>query len=561
MQFLHRDNHLKLVHWHRYLIGGVLMAWIGTILCLSSVPPVSRDALTHHLRVPQLYIDHGGMIELPAIEFSYYPMNLDLLYLLPMLWGNDIVPKYIHFAFALLTTALLLAYLNEKIGTGYAWFGAFFFLSLPIIVKLSTTVYVDLGLVFFFTAAIMQLFRWMEARYSVFHLIMAGVFCGLALGTKYNSLIGFVLLAGAIPFLMSGSACSKYTADNHEKGIIAFSPITAVLLFCGVALFVYSPWMIRNLLWTGNPLYPLFDSLFNPSSAVGGGGLSPFAVRHLVYKEHISQIIMVPLRIFFNGQDNNPQLFDGRLSPFLLLLPLSSLLTLRSDPPHLKREKWFLLYFSAFTILIVFFKQDMRIRYIVPAIPPLVILSAMGLHHLGEASTRWLGGHAHKSLWATAVVGCGVILFNLPYLVAQWRHVDPLSYLQGDLSRDAYVEKYRPEYALYRYANSQLGDEIKILGLFLGNRGYYSKREIVFDISGFKTTVESADVSAAIQESLRAQGVTHLMIDERLFIQWAQTNLSANAQIRLAAFLKNDTQSLLRTDKGFALLAVRPSAL
>jgi hypothetical protein len=542
------------------LMGAILLAWAGIIICLSSVPPVSRDALTHHLYVPRLFIDHGGMVELPSIVFSYYPMNLDLLYLIALWFGNDIIPKYIHFAFALLTAGMLFSYLRRRLGFAYAFFGVCFFLSLPLTVKLSVSVYVDLGLVFFSTAAILQLLNWMEERYPTWRLVAAGVFYGLALGTKYNGLIGFILLAGAIPFLLKGAAFRKPASVEPEVSHGVTSPIAAVLIFCGVALVVFSPWMIRNMNLTGNPLYPLFNSLFNPQPVAKSGGLTPFLVRRLVYKETFWQIILVPLRIFFSGQDDNPQLFDGRLSPFLLLLPLVSLFALRGDSPRMRRQKLFLLYFSALTILIVFFKNDMRVRYIAPAVPPLVILSAMGLHHLSTLCGRRIGPHRRIAGWATGVAACGVLLFNLPYLNALWADIAPLSYLQGEVSREAYIEKHRPEYALYRYANSHLGDEVKVLGLFLGNRGYYSKRQIVFDIPGFKDNLETADTASGVREKLHHEGVTHLMINERLFSHWAQNNLSPEAQMRLAAFLKNETQSIIRTDMDFWLLAVKPDA-
>ena len=132
-----------------FLLAGILALLIVSIIILSWVPPVSRDALTHHLAVPKLYLKHGGVYEIPSIKFSYYPMNLDLLYLVPLYFGNDIIPKYIHFMFALLTGWLIYSYLRKKLDTGWALLGALFFLSLPIIVKLSITVYVDLGLVFF----------------------------------------------------------------------------------------------------------------------------------------------------------------------------------------------------------------------------------------------------------------------------------------------------------------------------------------------------------------------------------------------------------------------------
>ncbi|MBU2623293.1 MAG: hypothetical protein KKD92_13335, partial [Proteobacteria bacterium] len=81
------------------ILAGVAAVLAVSVIILSSVPPVSRDALTHHLAVPKLYLNHGGMYEIPSVIFSYYPMNLDLLYLIPLYFGNDIVPKYIHFLF------------------------------------------------------------------------------------------------------------------------------------------------------------------------------------------------------------------------------------------------------------------------------------------------------------------------------------------------------------------------------------------------------------------------------------------------------------------------------
>jgi uncharacterized protein with PQ loop repeat len=129
-------------------------------------------------------------------------MNLDLLYLIPLYFGNDIVPKYVHFIFALLTAWLIYGYLRQRLEKPF-WglLGAFMFLSLPVIVKLSVTVYVDLGLIFFSTASLLYLLKWVADGYPARHLILAGVFCGLALGTKYNALIGLLLLASLVPIL------------------------------------------------------------------------------------------------------------------------------------------------------------------------------------------------------------------------------------------------------------------------------------------------------------------------------------------------------------------------
>ena len=91
----------------------------------------------------------------------------------------------------------------------------------------------------------------------------------------------------------------------------------------------------------------------------------------------------MPIRFFYEGKDDNPQFFDGKLTPFLLLLPALAFLF---RPPDIRqrREQKFLLSFALLYFFFTFFQEAMRIRYIVPIVPPLVILSMYGLHGLLE---------------------------------------------------------------------------------------------------------------------------------------------------------------------------------
>ncbi len=91
---------------------------------------------------------------------------------------------------------------------------------------------------------------------------------------------------------------------------------------------------------------------------------------------------MIPVRIFFEGQDNLPQYFDGKLNPFLFFLPFFAFLSFKKNTPMIKAEKKILLAFAVLYLLFAFFKTDMRIRYIAPIIPPLVILAMYGLHQI-----------------------------------------------------------------------------------------------------------------------------------------------------------------------------------
>ncbi|MDP3282831.1 MAG: glycosyltransferase family 39 protein, partial [Desulfobacterales bacterium] len=415
---------------------------------------------------------------------SYYPMNLELLYLIPLYFGNDIVPKYIHFVFALLTAFLVYGYLIKRTDRNFALFGALFFLSLPVIVKLSTTVYVDLGLIFFSTASLIFLFKWIEYGFRLKHLFFSALFCGLALGTKYNALIVFFLLSMFVMFAYSRISRNE---GNQPGSIRKSSTVSLKALFFGVlyifiVLLVFSPWMTRNYIWTKNPVYPLYQGFFNrinagpypvaqdrgdhsivqPKKDNIGKEWSHFAIRRIIYNESFMQTILVPVRIFFEGEDGNPKYFDGKLSPFLFMLPFFAFFRIKQDNSVIRLEKEILLLFSILFILFAFVKTDMRIRYIAPVIPPLVILSVMGLHNIFSLlSARFpvlSGSRISLCFFFFLAV---IISVNGIYVLQQFRLVNPMGYLRGDIGRDDYIEKFRPEYAAIKYANGNLPADAK----------------------------------------------------------------------------------------------------
>ena len=522
---------------------GLMGLLIVSILILASVPPVSKDALVHHLAVAKLYLRHGGMYEIPFMPFSYYPMNLDLLYLIPLSLGNAIVPKYIHFAFAALTAYLIFSYLKRRTSKNYALLGVIFFLSIPIIVKLSITVYVDLGLIFFSMASLLLLLKWIEDGFRLKLLVASALFCGLAAGTKYNGLITVFLFTLFVPFVYS-----RYSLGT-KPGF--FSAIGYGMLFVSVALLVFAPWMIRNYLWTGNPIFPLYEHLFNPQNtiATNTGGL--FGYRSLIYHETWWEMALLPIRVFFEGQDGNPQYFDGKLNPFLILLPFCAFFRMKKDDPLIRNEKKILLAFACLFVATAFFTSSMRIRYISPIIPPLVLLSVFGVRkmvgvisELREQRSRYAG------LIALLLVVSFSLSLNTHYIFAQYRYVDPFSYLSGTLSKDEYIDKYRLEYPVIRYMNRDLGSNDRILFLFVGNRGYYCDREYVFDTvfnrSLLRQLVKRSRKPEEILRGLRGNGITHMLIRYDIFDRWVkdEDHFTIRDQELLARFFKGHVELL-----------------
>ena len=559
------------------VLKGLLIGWlillIASIVILASVPPVSRDALTHHLAIPKLYLKHGHIYKIPHAKWSYYPMNLDLLYIIPLYFGNDIIPKYIHFAFALLTGWLIFRYLKRRSEMAYAILGVLFFLSIPVIVKLSITVYVDLGLIFFSFAALIFLLKWVENDFKWKNLAASALCCGIALGTKYNALICFFLLTLFLVFIYLRLSAS--TPARQAKAI-AYGAF-----FMLVAVMVFSPWAIRNFKWTNNPLYPLYDSWFNPTKSESydmtestvlpnsnqndddeinpsKGKWTHFAVRKIIFKEQWWEIALIPIRIFFQGRDDDPKYFDGKLNPLLFFLPFFAFIGIRSNSRLFQIEKKAMLVFAAAFILYAFVQRDMRIRYIGPAIPPLVILSILGIQNIaGMIKARFNGSSNRVYLGIISVLALFFLVLNFHYILGQYRWVQPFKYLSGEWSRDQYIENFRPEYAAIKFANHHLPPGAKILGVFLGNRSYYSDREMRFDYDHFiRHTFKQEHSDEKILARFKNNGINYFLIRFDAFNSWVANNFDNGEKQRIIHFFDNYT-ILLFSKNGYGLFYLK----
>jgi len=503
----------------------LIICVIGLVAIMASVPPVSRDALIHHLAIPKLYLQHGSIFEIPDLHFTYYPMNVTLLYGIPLYFNNDILAKFIHFSFALGTAAMVYWYLIRRLNKTYALLGSLFFLSIPIIVYQSTIVYVDLGLVCFLFASILFIFKWIEAGFKFKYLAISALLCGLALGTKYNGLVGLFLLGMFVPFIYA-----RYHANESYYGRRAVFKAAAFIV---IALLLFSPWMIRNVVWTGNPIYPLYNSVIGsagPGETVKdneregrGSGLSHFEIRRDLYGESTLEIMLIPLRVFFQGEDNNPKYFDGRANPFLLLLSIVAFFGIRQNSRQVKTEKFILAAFSVLFLLFAIVQTSIRIRYFIPIFPPLVILSMYGLFkieaYFQERSDSISSYTKHIAVYGIIVVMLGL---NAKYMLERWNYVTPMPYLTGEVTRDQYIQKFRPEYASMQYANRNLSEDDRILGIYVGNRGYYSDIDITFSLRLLQNLADQSQAAKEITDQLRERDISYLLINFGLFNHWVQ---------------------------------------
>jgi hypothetical protein len=254
-------------------------------------------------------------------------------------------------------------------------------------------------------------------------------------------------------------------------------------------------------------------------------GVGIFDKRELLYGENIWQILALPLRIFFSGQDDNPQYFDGVLTPILILLL-----------PWAFKGKWLdekklLASFALLLLLYALFLVDMRIRYVLSIVPPLVILLAYGVFNI------------YIRIKHPAVLLAGLLLFagwHGAYLWKYFWETEPLAYLIGSESKEQFLMRVLPEYPAFRHINRETPLDAKIYLLFVGRRAYYCNRRYFHDggdLPGFLLgVIRAAKDAEQIEQSLKQEQITHLMAREDLLTSFLSNNLTADQARRWNEF-------------------------
>jgi hypothetical protein len=213
-------------------------------------------------------------------------------------------------------------------------------------------------------------------------------------------------------------------------------------------------------------------------------------------------------------------------------------------------------WFSLLYLLFAFFLVDMRIRYIGPILPPLVILAVIGIGDVVDyCRLRFSGPLRTLAFTALWVFGLGLVGLNGAYLAKQFQEIAPLSYLDGRLSRDEYIQKYRPEYAAICYANRHLPAKARILVLFNGNRIYYSDREMVCSTELFRSMLSHNQSAETVRDELIRRGISHLLVGTQIFNRWADSQFDDREKLILQGLFRWYLKSL-HLSHGYALLQV-----
>ncbi|MBT7069522.1 MAG: hypothetical protein HN975_01365 [Anaerolineae bacterium] len=231
----------KSSHFEKILAFGILFLLFTTFL-KSLAPPLAFDSLVYHLALPKIYLLEGRMLYVPELIFWGMPQQAEMLYTFAMALGGAEAAILLSWALGALTLAGLLGYLSERFSTRAAWVALVSLLAGQTLSDSLSWAYVEWIVMLYGFCVFVLLDMWTASRERKL-LWMAALLVGFAIGTKYTA---GILLVAALPIIFLA---------NHGRGVK--STLRDILIFIGIATLAVSPWLIKNILATGNPVYPL----------------------------------------------------------------------------------------------------------------------------------------------------------------------------------------------------------------------------------------------------------------------------------------------------------------
>ncbi len=234
---------VRLVSW------AALLAAVAAAAALhASLPPDTRDELSYHLVMPELWAFQGDWW-VPFDNFHLaFPGNCELMWGWAAAVAGLLAPRFITLVFAALTMVLLSGWMTEQRTPPWIRDLSLVFLAVtPVALTAASICYVEWPLLFFLTLG-WRLSRRSLAEDSRGTTAWAAACWGLAVGIKYTAILFVGLLA--LEWLWALATRRRPAAA-----------MIAVLALAGSVTVLAGPWFVRNWIATGDPVFPLGGSL------------------------------------------------------------------------------------------------------------------------------------------------------------------------------------------------------------------------------------------------------------------------------------------------------------
>jgi len=535
----------------RLAVVPVVLLGLAALVSLAVLPAFlpMYDTLNYHLGMPFQWLRASGMLVFPRDVYSLLPSNVGLVYAYALGLAGPWAAQAVHWWLGAITLAGVVALGRQLVPLERerVW-GAALLATTPVFLAVSTVAYSDLGTAAFAAAAWVLALRGTETPYpgTLRLSFLAGLAAGAAFGCKYTSGLTLVVPLLGATFLVSGDLGSwKRRLANSGVALAGF--VTAFL-----------PWALRNLTLTGNPVYPYLGRLWSalgiptPSSFPAAAGLS----KGLGALSGPSPSLV---RILSLGAAGTPS-HGGLVGPvFLVLLPVTLWFVIRSWRTNIRVR---ILAVGSILAYVGWLLEPPLGRYLVAGLVPLAALTGAAVAESVKRSSRPVA----------VTLMAGLLFLGLWNVSGSLDRVWPLrlTVALGQKSPSILLERFASYWPAVRATEEILPANATLLLVAESRTAFWERNIVVEDPFHRPFLVMLAESSTSAQtmaETLRAMGVTHVLVNEMeerriARMMGRQTYLetsSAVARNRLIRFLRSQLTPVWRKP-GLILYDLHPSA-
>ncbi len=477
------------------ILGFLLL--IPLLGVLSPSTAMDWDSLAYHLAVPKLWLGQNHVYYISTIHHSNFPFAIDALYLYGLSWGGEAGAKAFSWCILLLGSQTLYGMSRRWNAGSFAILAPIVFAGVPVVLWESGTAYVDVshalyvGLGALYSAEIVMLIRRSE---SVGGLpILAGLCWGLAMGTKLTGLQTF--FAAGLCFVLFG--IRDLRSFLRPAGIVA-----------GIALLVASPWFIKNIAFTGNPVFPFFYEV------LGGKGWDSWRAEIYANEQRSFGVGRDPLRIghaifglsYQPGRYVNPaqQIGGGMPTGAIGLIPLVVYVAWCVSGRMRGREAYLCAW--AGLSLGLWFLLTQQSRYLAFIAVPAAVLVAL-------AQVRF----QPRTRIGPVLIGLAVLqaLISIS-IVYRMQGENQLRVVTGQVSAESYRHLTTP-FSRDAEAINQI-DDVQEVALFDEVFGFFLDRPYFWANPGHGDRIRYEELESGFDlvRALREEGVSHVYISFRI---------------------------------------------
>ncbi|MEZ6062259.1 MAG: glycosyltransferase family 39 protein [Planctomycetaceae bacterium] len=248
----------------------VLMLILGAM-----TPPWDFDVREYHMQGPKEWFRNGRITFLEHNVYTSFPFLSEMLSLAAMVLDNDwrsgaISGKLLLSSFQLLTTVCVFATARRWFGRSAGLIAAVVYLTTPWTFRISIIAYAEGALTFYLAAAVMTAL--LAARSTASNQdrlwLVTGLLAGSAMAAKYPGALSVVAPVGLFLLFTTARRRLLIAPGDSPDTVQAPSPtgarpmIRRAVLFASAVLITVGPWLVKNTIDTGNPVYPLLYSVF-----------------------------------------------------------------------------------------------------------------------------------------------------------------------------------------------------------------------------------------------------------------------------------------------------------